>query len=107
MAFKNDQVSYEETEKILELAKKSLASPGDFVELGCYKGDTSLLLAEVLKDTDHILYIYDSFEGLPPRVQQDGSAAGTEFTCKEITEQTIPVDFAGKKPHKVWEFTLK
>ncbi len=34
------------------------------------------------------------------------TAAGTEFSCKEITEQTIPVDFAGKKPHKVWKFDL-
>ncbi len=39
---------------------------------------------------------------IPPK-----TAAGSEFTCKEITEQTIPVDFAGKKPHKVWSFTLK
>lgn len=39
---------------------------------------------------------------IPPK-----TAAGSEFTCKEITEQTIPVDFAGKKPHKVWTFTLK
>lgn len=35
------------------------------------------------------------------------TAAGSEFEWKEITEQTIPVDFAGKKPHKVWTFTLK
>lgn len=35
------------------------------------------------------------------------TANGTEFEWKEITEQTIPVDFAGKKPHKVWAFTLK
>lgn len=34
------------------------------------------------------------------------TAAGTEFSCKEITEQTIPVDFNGKKPHKVWKFDL-
>lgn len=39
---------------------------------------------------------------IPPK-----TAAGSEFTCKEITEQTIPVDFAGKKPHKVWQFILK
>ena len=38
---------------------------------------------------------------IPPK-----TAAGSEFTCKEITEQTIPVDFAGKKPHKVWEFII-
>ena len=34
------------------------------------------------------------------------TAAGAEFSYKEITESTIPVDFAGKKPHKVWQFTL-
>lgn len=38
---------------------------------------------------------------IPPK-----TAAGSEFTWKEITEQTIPVDFAGKKPHKVWEFII-
>lgn len=38
---------------------------------------------------------------IPPK-----TAAGSNFTCKEITEETIPVDFAGKKPHKVWQFTL-
>ena len=39
---------------------------------------------------------------IPPK-----TAGGSEFTWKEITGQTIPVDFAGKKPHKVWTFTLK
>ena len=38
---------------------------------------------------------------IPPK-----TANGTEFTWKDITEQTNPVDFAGKKPHKVWEFVL-
>ncbi len=38
---------------------------------------------------------------IPPK-----TAAGADFTCKEITEETIPVDFAGKKPHKVWKFVL-
>lgn len=39
---------------------------------------------------------------LPPK-----TASGLEFTCEEITAKTIPVDFAGKKPHKVWQFMLK
>ena len=38
---------------------------------------------------------------IPPK-----TAAGSEFTWEEITEETIPVDFNGKKPHKVWQFTL-
>ena len=39
---------------------------------------------------------------IPPK-----TAAGSEFTWKEITEQTISADFAGKKPHKAWELKLK
>ncbi len=38
---------------------------------------------------------------LPPK-----TAAGKEFICTEITSSTIPNDFAGKKPHRVWQFTL-
>ena len=33
----------------MRLAREQLAVLGDFVEMGCYKGDTSLLLAEVLQ----------------------------------------------------------
>lgn len=50
MAWRNDQVSELETQKIIEIARECLALPGDFVEMGCYKGDTSLLLAEVIRD---------------------------------------------------------
>ena len=49
MSWKNDQVSERETAQILELARECLMVEGDFVELGCYKGDTSLMLAEILK----------------------------------------------------------
>ena len=49
MTWKNDQVSAEETEKIIEIAMECLAVEGDYVEMGCYKGDTSLLLAELLQ----------------------------------------------------------
>ena len=39
---------------------------------------------------------------IPPK-----TAAGLEYTCTEITMQTIPQDFEGKKPHKVWKLILK
>lgn len=52
--WKNDQVSQSETLKILETAKKCLTTDGDFVEFGCYRGDTSLMLAEVLRDLDNL-----------------------------------------------------
>ena len=49
MSWKNDQVTEKETERILELAARCLNVPGDYVEFGCYRGDTSLLLAEMLR----------------------------------------------------------
>lgn len=104
MAWNNDQVSKAETEKILELARKCLASSGDFVELGCYKGDTSLLIAEVLDDYQRStcgkpvnnpvdkyvdkyakkLWIYDSFEGLPEKSASDESVMGVDFKGGEL-----------------------
>lgn len=84
MPWKNDQVSELETEKIIELARNQLSCQGDFVELGCYKGDTSLLLAEVLKGTDKKLWIYDSFEGLPEKSEADESALGMNFKGGEL-----------------------
>lgn len=47
----NDQVTPAETAEILRLAEQALASgtEGDFVELGCYRGDTSVLLGKLLQ----------------------------------------------------------
>ena len=96
MAWHNDQVSDKETEKIVEIAREQLMVPGDFVELGCYKGDTSLLLAEVLREnqreacgkpvenSEKRLWIYDSFEGLPDKSGEDESVLGKEFKGGEL-----------------------
>lgn len=44
----NDQVTAKETQALLELAEQCLSLEGDFVELGCYRGDTSVLLGKLL-----------------------------------------------------------
>ena len=85
MAWKNDQVLGVETEKIVELATKALEVEGDLVELGCYKGDTSLVLADIIKDSDKKLWIYDSFEGLPEKSAADESEIGKNFQKGELT----------------------
>ncbi|MDO4742204.1 MAG: TylF/MycF/NovP-related O-methyltransferase [Candidatus Saccharibacteria bacterium] len=84
MVWKNDQVSEKETEKILELARAEVRGKGDFVEFGCYKGDTSLLLSEVLRGTGRRLWIYDSFEGLPEKSEADESTLGEDFRGGEL-----------------------
>lgn len=96
MVWRNDQVFASETKKILAIARDCLAIRGDFVELGCYKGDTSLLLAEILQDyrgnlvekpVENFakkLWIYDSFEGLPEKSAADSSVLGQDFKSGEL-----------------------
>lgn len=80
------QVSDRETAKLLELLESSLAVSGDVVELGCYKGDTSLLFQKSLtkSGTDKTLWLYDSFAGLPAKTKEDASVAGDAFKAGEL-----------------------
>lgn len=82
----NDQVTREETTEILRLAERCLTVEGDFVELGCYRGDTSILLGELLRRQQFSkhLYIYDSFAGLPEKTREDQSGAGANFQPGEL-----------------------
>lgn len=110
MVFRNEQVSREETEKISAVARGVLSDvEGDFVELGCYEGDTSLLLAEILKDYNggagcgkpvenfekKKLWIYDSFEGLPEKTEADESVLGEDFREGElfVSKRTVKERF--------------
>ncbi len=109
MSWKNDQVSEKETERILELAQECLDISGDFVEMGCYKGDTSLLLAEIVKASEKKLWIYDSFEGLPEKSEADESVLGTNFksgellvTKREVKERFLRAELPVPVIKKAW-----
>ena len=109
MSFNNDQVSKIETENIINTARKCLTVPGDFVELGCYKGDTSLMLAEVIKVSNKKLWIYDSFEGLPEKTVEDESALGENFkggelyvTKREVKERFLRANLPLPVIKKAW-----
>lgn len=109
MPWKNDQVSEAETERIIDLAKKCLEVNGDFVELGCYRGDTSLLLADILRDSGKKLWIYDSFEGLPEKGVEDESELGKDFqkgvlgvTKREVKERFLRAGLPVPVIKKAW-----
>ncbi|MBP5674974.1 class I SAM-dependent methyltransferase [Candidatus Saccharibacteria bacterium] len=80
------QVTKAETEIILELLEKSLDKDGDVVEFGCYRGDTSVLMKRLLEKnhSEKILWLYDSFEGLPEKTREDASVAGDQFKAGEL-----------------------
>lgn len=82
----NDQVTVAETTEILHQAEGCLNIRGDFVEFGCYKGDTTLLLGKLLAKSapEKRLFAYDSFAGLPPKTDEDASSAGQAFQAGEL-----------------------
>lgn len=66
--------------------------PGDVVELGCNIGTTSLYIQRYLtKYAKHKdFHVYDSFEGLPVRVKQDGTASHWNVgDCKCTREEFV------------------
>ena len=60
--------------------------PGELVEFGCYRGDTSLLLERLIEQAtpEKRLWLYDSFEGLPAKTAEDASVAGDAFKVGEL-----------------------
>jgi len=55
------------------LIKAVLHLKGDAAECGIYKGETSFLMCEALKNTNKTLYLFDSFEGLSEPIKEDGT----------------------------------
>ena len=118
----NDQVTPAETAVLLDLAAACLDLSGDWVEFGCYKGDTSVLLGRLLQQHHPIppaptrsaatstpaastpaprLWLYDSFAGLPEKSPQDLSGAGQPFQAGALAvtkhEVTTKLRRAGLK----------
>lgn len=70
---------------------EGLEIPGDYVECGVYKGGTAAVLAQRMR-ADRRIWLYDSFEGMPPTSEKDGTEApkwvgecvGTENDVREI-----------------------
>lgn len=82
----SDQVDEREVAIILRELDNTLMRDiaGDVVEFGCYVGTTSVFLAKRLMPTEKNLFLYDSFEGLPPKDQEDESPAGAQFKTGEL-----------------------
>ena len=81
---KSDQVSRSELAIILSELARVLGRQvaGAVVELGCYRGATSLMMAQLMVELAPTkqLYLYDSFAGLPSKTEYDRSVLGTTFS---------------------------
>lgn len=88
MSLISDQISAEEIQAITRELRAVIKNGvrGDVVEFGCYLGTTSIHIAKALAMHDlHEFYVYDSFEGLPDKSNNDASPLGIQFKSGELT----------------------
>ncbi len=85
------QFSPRQTDAIIRKLAEVVQSgvPGDVVEMGCYRGDTSLLLQRALSGSGKRLYLYDSFAGLPLKGPADISPAGQQFKAGALAASRV------------------
>jgi hypothetical protein len=66
--------------------------PGSIVECGVWRGGSMMLVARTLiecGDTSRDLYLYDTFEGMPPPTKVDRDHAARSAAARLQTEATI------------------
>ncbi len=87
---------------VRQLLKLITSVPGDTAECGVYKGATSYLICQAIKDAPRTHFIFDSFEGLSQPASEDGKhwMKGDLATPLERTKANLP--FSNVSYHKGW-----
>lgn len=83
---------------VLDAARQARDLPGDFVELGVYRGHTTKFVADYLDFAawDRRWWLYDTFEGVPKdqldagRENLTAAAYGLAFTFEEVQGRFAP-----------------
>lgn len=89
-------ISLDQVRILISLLENTLINkiPGDITEFGCYIGESSKYIRMMLDyyRSQKELYVYDSFEGLPPLSKYEentGWREGTLKTSQEVLEQNF------------------
>jgi len=86
MATKHRMAAMIDAVKYVALAK----IPGVIVECGVYRGANMMLAARTLRElnvTDRELYLYDTFEGMPPPTDEDKEYTGVSAKSLMMTQE--------------------
>ena len=82
---------------VLRAVQQAKAVPGDFVELGVYRGHTTKFVADYVDFAgwDKRWWLYDTFEGVPPDQNDSGRALGAQsygepFSFEEVRDRFAP-----------------
>lgn len=84
----SEQIDRLELKIILEELEQVIINKNDgaIVEFGCYAGTTSLFIQRLLQKMSATtqFHVYDSFAGLPEKLEVDESVVGSQFRVGEL-----------------------
>ncbi len=89
----SNMMNVEQGMNIYHLLSQVLAQdiPGEIVELGCYEGITGVLIQKTLDQANSKkeLHLFDSFEGLPKVLPEDGLTTAKEGMLRTAKDSVI------------------
>jgi predicted O-methyltransferase YrrM len=74
-----------------QFARSAAMAPGDFAELGVYRGGTALLLARATQHSGRKLHLFDTFAGLPASdaIRDEGRTQDFSDTSVEAVQNYL------------------
>lgn len=88
---------------LFQLARHASGLPGDFAEVGVYRGGTAYLLAHVAGDARRELHLFDTFAGMPETDSARDLHAAGDFADTSVEAVR---SFVGSAPHVVFHVGL-
>ena len=94
----------EKLERMLNVARECLAVPGEFWELGVFKGGSARELGQICSEDSRILRLFDSFEGMskPSFYDTGPEAIEGHFRDTSLEEVKEFVNYPLAIYHKGW-----
>jgi O-methyltransferase len=105
---KGDAVAVISDANLLEVMAEIAAVPGDFAEIGIFKGHTFKRLSMMARVLGRVAHGFDSFEGMAPPTDRDAghypagklSVGGVEAFIRIMADADIPASYY--RLHKGW-----
>jgi len=86
-----------------QLLKLTLHLEGDLVECGAYKGASAYLMCKAFRNSDCVVHLFDSYEGLSAPGNRDGAywTKGALQTPEAVLHQSL-AEFHNYRSYKGW-----
>jgi len=81
-------IDYERLEQLRIIARRCLSLPGDYIELGSYRGGSAGVIGLEIRGSVKTLHVCDSFSGMPAEDTRDNFHRAGDFADTDVGNVT-------------------